>query len=422
MAVYHLKVSVGSRAGGQSAVAKADYIEREGRYEQDREELEHSESDHMPEWAKDAPHSYWEAADEHERANGRLYREVQFALPKELNEGQRRELASGFAKRLTEGERLPYTLAVHRGDGENPHAHLMISERGNDGIERGGEQWFKRYNAKAPEKGGARKSRAAMPQAWLEDTRKAWEQTANQALERAGREERIDGRSLAERRDEAYRSGDLVRAAELSREPNVHLGPSRHREGSGAAVQEKLQKAGRVERGNAANADEREADSREVARIEGEIRRAEARLKETYDRVRRAIDQRIQQAGRAIRAGAEAAARAGRAVGRAAGLRSQAAYRVEQNLGGAGNTLGGASAEIGRTARGRTEAVRRVERAHVGAAGKLERTCREIDLGIQRAGEAIGREVKKIKFTRERGLPERGLAKQWRERSRGWDR
>ena len=31
MAVFHLKVSVGSRAGGQSAVAKADYIEREGR-------------------------------------------------------------------------------------------------------------------------------------------------------------------------------------------------------------------------------------------------------------------------------------------------------------------------------------------------------------------------------------------------------
>ena len=29
---------------------------------------------------------------------------------------------------MTEGERLPYTLAVHRGDGENPHAHLMFSE------------------------------------------------------------------------------------------------------------------------------------------------------------------------------------------------------------------------------------------------------------------------------------------------------
>ena len=228
MAVYHLKVSIGSRAGGQSAGAKADYIEREGNYEKDREELEHKEHGNMPEWAKDDPHSYWEAADEHERANGRLYREVQFALPKELNEEQRRELASGFAERMTEGERLPYTLAVHRGDGENPHAHLMFSERANDGIERSQEQWFRRHNAAAPEKGGARKSRAAMPQAWLEDTRKAWEREANGALERAGYGERIDHRSLAERRDVAERSGDLQQAAELSREPNVHLGPERY--------------------------------------------------------------------------------------------------------------------------------------------------------------------------------------------------
>ena len=33
-------------------------------------------------------------------------------------------------------QRFHYTLAVHRGKGENPHAHLMISERVNDGIER----------------------------------------------------------------------------------------------------------------------------------------------------------------------------------------------------------------------------------------------------------------------------------------------
>ena len=52
----------------------------------------------------------------------------------------------------------PYTLAVHRGQGENPHAHLMISERANDGIERSREQWFKRYNSKDPEKGRAQTS------------------------------------------------------------------------------------------------------------------------------------------------------------------------------------------------------------------------------------------------------------------------
>ena len=186
MAVYHLKMSVGSRAGGQSARAKIDYIEREGRYERDMEELEHSEHGNMPEWAKDDPRSYWEAADEYERANGRLYREVQFALPKELNEGERRELASGFAARLTEGERLPYTLAIHRGDGENPHAHLVFSERANDGLERSAEQWFRRANRSEPAQGGAHKSRVAVPRTWLEQTRKAWEREANGALERAG--------------------------------------------------------------------------------------------------------------------------------------------------------------------------------------------------------------------------------------------
>ena len=271
VAVFHLKMSVGSRAGGQLARAKADYIEREGRYEQDREELEHRESGNMPEWAEEDPRSYWEAADEHERANGRLYREVQFALPKELNEGQRRELASGFAKRLTEGERLPYTLAIHRGDGENPHAHLMFSERANDGIERSREQWFRRANRSEPEKGGARKSRVAVPQAWLEQTREAWAREANEALERAGYGERIDHRSLASLRDEAERSGDLERAAELSREPNVHLGPMAYRAGDleragqgEAAAGEKAQisgvlaKADRVGKDNEALVEERD--------------------------------------------------------------------------------------------------------------------------------------------------------------------
>ena len=430
MAVYHLKVSFGSRAGGQSARAKSDYIEREGRYEKDGEELEYKEHGNMPEWAQDDPGKYWEAADENERANGRLYSEVQFALPKELSEKERRELAGEFAERVCSRERLPYTLAIHRGgaNGENPHAHLMFSERGHDGIERSAEQWFKRYNAKAPEKGGARKSRAAKAGDWLEKTRKAWEQTANRALERAGRTERIDGHSLADLRDEAHRAGDLKRAAEFSREPNVHLGPERYRTIRGGAS-ETVQQAGRVERRNRAGEHEREADRKQVERLEREIAGVEARLKETYDRVRTAIDERIRQARRAIRAGSEAVSRgrrafgrAGAATGRAAGLRSQAVYRVEQNLGGAGNTLGGASAEIGRTARGRVEGVRRVERAHGRAARTLERTCREIDLGIQRAIEAFGREVKKIKFTRERGLPERGLAKRWRERSRGWER
>ena len=333
MAVYHLKVSFGSRAGGQSARAKSDYIEREGRYAKDGEELEHKEHGNMPEWARDEPQKYWQATDDNERANGRLYSEVQFALPQELSVAERRGAAAHFAAGLTGAERLPYTLALHRGGatGENPHAHLMFSERGHDGIERDAEQWFRRYNAKAPEQGGARKSRASKAGDWLDKTRGAWERTANRALEQAGRSERIDHRSLAELRDEAYRAGDLERAAELSREPNVHLGPERYRTIRGGAS-ETVEKARRVERMTAADRAARDVDSRQVERLEREIAAVEARLKETYDRVRTAVDERIRQAGRAIRRGSEAAGRAGRALATAGATVGRAIRRGAETV------------------------------------------------------------------------------------------
>ena len=406
MAVFHLKASLGSRAGGQSARAKSDYIEREGRYEKDGEELEHKENENMPEWARDDPEKYWEAADEHERANGRLYSEVQFALPKELNEDERREAASSFAERLTGGERLSYTLAIHRGgaNGENPHAHLMFSERGNDGIERNGEQWFKRHNAKAPEKGGARKSRAAKAGDWLEKTRKAWEQEANRALERAGRGERIDHRSLAERRDEAYRAGDLERAAQLSREPNVHLGPERYRAIRGGASAT-VQQAGRVDRINAADRGERDPDSGQVERLEREIAGVEARLKETYDRVRTAIDKRIRQAGRAIRAGAEAAARRGQQFGQLCTKVGAASERLRQATQGGSQQSDRASG--------------RLDQATGGSFARFSETLQHLGGGRERLRTAIGRGMEVMQ--RDRGRDERGRGRSRGGRSHGWD-
>lgn len=135
MAIYHLTAKTGSRSGGQSARAKADYIQREGKYARDMDEVLHAESGHMPEFVE-RPADYWDAADLYERANGRLFKEVEFALPVELTLDQQKALASEFAQHLTGAERLPYTLAIHAGGGENPHCHLMISERINDGIER----------------------------------------------------------------------------------------------------------------------------------------------------------------------------------------------------------------------------------------------------------------------------------------------
>ena len=407
MAVYHLKAGFGSRAGGQSASAKCAYIEREGRYERDREELEHRESGNMPKWAEDDPRAYWQAADAHERANGRLYSEVQFALPRELDAGRRQALAGAFAERVCAGERLPYTLALHRGgaDGENPHAHLLFSERGHDGIERSAEQWFTRYNAKEPEKGGARKSRAAKAGDWLASTRQAWEQTANQALEQAGREARIDHRSLADRRDAAARDGDLDRAAELSREPNVHLGPSRHRASAGAAAREKRRQAKRVERANAAHAAERDTARRQVERLEREIAAVGARLQETYDRVRRALDARIQHAGRAIRAGAEAAQRAGRELGRASATLGRAirtgAERFRHVAGDHAPARRGPS-EDGRA----RDAIDRRLRSAAQLVQRLDQRAQQARGGFDRIASVIHAEAEQ-KRTRPEGLPDR---------------
>nr|WP_319769450.1 MobA/MobL family protein [Escherichia coli] len=110
------------------------------------------------------------------------------------------------------GDRHAYQWALHvptaADGGEQPHFHLMFSERQVDGIDRDPEQYFKRYNAKAPEKGGARKGYGpsagqtltkAERAAELKELRGRWEAMCNAHLERAGVEQRIDMRSHAER-------------------------------------------------------------------------------------------------------------------------------------------------------------------------------------------------------------------------------
>ncbi|MES9819566.1 MAG: MobA/MobL family protein [Candidatus Thiodiazotropha sp.] len=170
----------------------------------------------MPKWTVDgSEESYWSAADEFERVNGRLFKEVVFAAPVELTEQSEKQLQliREFVKSIVQAECLPYTYAIHAGKGHNPHVHLMISERVNDGLERSPDTWFKRMaTGNTPlEKGGARKSEALKPKAWLENTRKRWAQLANAHLLVAGYESRIDHRTLEEQG--------------IARRPTQHIGP-----------------------------------------------------------------------------------------------------------------------------------------------------------------------------------------------------
>ena len=415
MAIYHLDVKTGTRGGGQSASVKYDYLGREGRYAHGAEELEHRESGNLPAWAEEDPRAYWEAADEHERANGRLFQQVEVALPVELDERQRRELAGSFAERLTREERLPYTLAIHRGgaEGSNPHMHLVISERANDGLERSAEQWFKRANGKHPERGGAKKSRTMMDKHWIAQTRPVWEQEVNRALQRAGQQDRVDHRSLAAQRDEALQRGELERAAELSREPTVHRGPQTRQADSTVH-----QRAADVVGANRELERERREIEERIGRAEREITGERARLKETYERIRTAIDEGIEQAGRAIRAGSEAASRAGRALGRAGTEIGRAIRTGSEAVGRAGTA-------VGRAASVRSERVYRVEQAHGRASGQLQRICQHLGREIQRNDPAYGKAVAVICPNIEQLRIERGRDERIRlgdERGRGRDR
>ncbi|HZR22751.1 MAG TPA: MobA/MobL family protein [Vicinamibacterales bacterium] len=215
---YHLSFRSGSRASGASAGAAHAYITRSDQYDDDdRDPAIYTESAHMPSWAEDDANAYWDAADLFERANARLYVSADFALPRDLDREDQIALAHTFADELTSDHHLPYTLAIHAGtdqDGHehNPHAHLMISERQNDGIERDHQQWFKRADSAHPERGGAPKTREIHGHDWMESARERWAELTNEMFERNGRTERIDHRSYE-------RQG-------VDREPGEHFGPA----------------------------------------------------------------------------------------------------------------------------------------------------------------------------------------------------
>lgn len=234
MASYHftMKSSADTKA---TADMRADYVCREGKYAQGSkaEELLYKEHCNMPEWAKDNPRSFWEASEMYERANGTTFREIEFALPNELALEQQKSLVADF---VTEhlGKEFVYSYGIHSKSAslaygiENPHAHIVFCERRLDGIERTKEQFFKRYNSRFPERGGARKDSR-----WndkernkhLEFLRARFADLQNAHLERAGLEVRVDHRSKEVQFQEAVALGDLDKAHVLDRPAEKHVGP-----------------------------------------------------------------------------------------------------------------------------------------------------------------------------------------------------
>lgn len=238
MAIYHLSAKVISRAGGRSSVAAAAYRSA-GRLRDDRQGTEHDYSRKggvvhaeilapgtAPDWMRDRD-QLWNAVEAVEkRRDAQLAREIEVALPRELDRGERLDLLRGFVQRAFVDRGMIADIAVHEGkarDGHGqPHAHIMLTMREltGDGFGKKDRSW------NAPD--------------LLLGWREAWARDANGALERVGRTERIDHRSLEMQRAEVEQQAERARRGgqddqavvheraviALGREPEPKIGPA----------------------------------------------------------------------------------------------------------------------------------------------------------------------------------------------------
>ena len=159
MAIYHFSAKVISRANGSSAVASAAYRsaselhdERLGRGHDfsNKAGVVHSEillPEGAPERLNDRATLWNEVEAGEKRKDAQLAREVEFAIPREMNQAQGVQLARDFVERQFVKRGMVADLNVHWDKGKDgspkPHAHVMLSMRavGPDGFCQKMREW-----------------------------------------------------------------------------------------------------------------------------------------------------------------------------------------------------------------------------------------------------------------------------------------
>ena len=205
MAIYYFNASVISRSAGRSATASAAYRAAEkikdvktGEVHDYRKKKGVDEKFILapsvaPSWVTNRSKLWNEVERVEHRINSQLAREIQLAIPVELNRNQQIELVKEYSKDLFVKEGMIADVAFHELNSHNPHAHVMLTMREID------QNGFKKN-----------KNRDWNKRQLLEKQREAWSVYANQALELAGVNERIDHRTLEEQG--------------INRIPQIHLG------------------------------------------------------------------------------------------------------------------------------------------------------------------------------------------------------
>ena len=195
MAIYHLSAKVISRADGRSAVAAAAYRAAEELYDDrlarthdftNKAGVVHSEillPDGAPERLLGRATLWNEVETSEKRKDAQLAREIEIALPRELDKAEAIRLARDFVHEQFVSRGMVADLNVHWGrtaDGdEQPHAHVMLTMRavGPGGFGKKVREW----------------NRTEVLVGW----RERWAALANERLAELGYDIKIDHHSHA---------------------------------------------------------------------------------------------------------------------------------------------------------------------------------------------------------------------------------
>lgn len=125
-----------------------------------RADLLASGSGNLPAWANGDPFIFFHMADQFERANGCAARALILTLPKGHSVRSWVNQVERYVAQDLPGK--PFLYGIHAGhggdpDSNNPHVHILYSDRVPDAHERGPELFFRRHNSYTPELGGCRK-------------------------------------------------------------------------------------------------------------------------------------------------------------------------------------------------------------------------------------------------------------------------
>ncbi|MGA3390769.1 MobQ family relaxase [Lactiplantibacillus pentosus] len=220
MAIFHMSFSNISAGKGRSAIASAAYRSGEKLFD-DKEGCHYFYARYVmpesfiltpknaPAWASDREQLWNEVERKDRRANSRYAKEFNVALPVELIEDEQKELLTKYVQENFVNEGMVADVAIHRDHPDNPHAHVMLTNRpfnsdGTWGI-KSKKQYILDENGNKTYTGTSKypKSRKILMVDWdkkekIIEWRHNWAVSVNQVLEKKNIPERISEKSFTE--------------------------------------------------------------------------------------------------------------------------------------------------------------------------------------------------------------------------------